>query len=246
LQEVTAGGGRMKGNRKKSSGEIYPVVDVVQTELPSPVEDKLVWEIFPVDPFERCHLRWDRLFFGVWWAIEKYNPVLTFGLLQALKRFGLANDNVFFPELIEPNPSDEILRRVTNFYNSPKIPNLKGKKLPGKRYDSFIALHDYSITLSELRGLRRKLRNPVSRMLLLRERLPKILSKMLLKRRDNFPEYLLKKWASLPFKEMATRFVAYAHGLRSDSLQKYLHKARREHPIQANLWKNGLDTTKTS
>jgi hypothetical protein len=246
LQEVITGGDRMKGKRRKSSGEIYPIVDVVPTELPPPIEDKPVSEIFPDDPFGRCHLRWDRLFFGIWWAIQRYNPVLTFGLLQVLKRFGLANDNVFFPELIEPNPSDEILRRVTNFYNLPRIPNLKGKKLPEKRYDSFIALHDYSIALFELGDFRRKFRNPVSRMLLLRERLPKILPKMLLKRKQNFPEYLLKKWASLPFKEMAVRFVAYAHGLRSDSLQKYLHKARHEYPIQANSWRNGLATTKAS
>ncbi len=236
-----AGGDRMKGKREK---RLFPIMHYFPKELPPlQVKTSIGDEKFPEDSLERCHLRWKRLFYGIWRAISRYDPKLTLGLLQALKQFGLAYDYSFYSQLIEQNPSDEILRRVGIFEKLAHIPNLRGKKFPWKRYDPFIAIIDYSIVLFGLREFPTRFRNPSYGIKFLKERLQEIVPRMLLVNGKEFPKDLLSKWIRLPRKELVVRLTAHLHGLSVASFRKYLIEARHKYPDYAKSWKEGLDYT---
>ena len=256
----------MKGKREKS---LFPTIQVIPTQLPSqtlevkgfpPLEVKMSIgdESFPKEPLVRCHLRWERLFWGVWNALEKHDPNITLGLLQALKRFGVADDNFVYPQVVsEQNPTDEVLQRVSIFEKLAHIPNLKGKKLPETKYSPFFALHDHSITLFGLRNIPRKFNNPTTPLKFLKEHLPEIRSWMLFDEKIDKgeipPDGLLKEWIFgrrpkgelkiRPEREWTVSLVAHLHGLDVTSFRKYLTTARQMYPNLAKLWKHGLDYT---
>jgi hypothetical protein len=203
--------------------------------------------IFPEDPLERCNLRWSNLFFGVWKSLNendrRYRKI-KLGIIEALKKFGLFGDNIFPSELFELNPTDEVLRKVIAFNTSPLIPDLRGKKLPWGKYDSLIALIDYSSILFELRNFPRRYRTPTYPLKYLKNRLPKILSQISLKKRNDIPDYILKRWISLPKRELTVKLVAYIHGLRPESFQKHLTIARKKYPDLAKWVKHGMEMNK--
>ena len=203
---------------------------------------------FPNDPIERCHLRWHGLFFGVWRVLnendKRYRKIKS-GIIEALKEFGLFDDNTFHSDLFKLNPTDEILRKAEAFRTSATIPGLRGKKLPWERYDSLITLMDYSSTFFELRNVPGRFRTPALPLKYLKEHLPKILSQISLKKRSDVPDHLLKKWISLPKRELTVRLVAYIHGLRPESFQKHLTIARKKYPDFAKAVKHGMEMIKT-
>lgn len=244
--------------KEKPEKRLFPTIQPIPTELP-PIEIEVKGlptlevkmsigdENFPEEPLARCHLRWERLFFGVWKALDKHDPKITLGLLQALKQFGIADDNFFYPQIVfEQNPSDEVLQRVSIFERLGHIPKLTGKKLPETRYDPFFALHDYSIALFGLRNYRaRGYRNPPAALKTLKERIQEILSRMDFVHRKEISETLLNKWIRLRLhkKELVVRLTAHLHGLGVASFRKYLTMATQKYPDYARSWKHGLDYT---
>jgi len=256
----------MKGKQEK---RLFPTIQIIPTELPPqvitvkglpPLEMKMSIgdESFPEDPLERCHLRWERLFFGVWNALDKHDPKITLGLLEALKQFGLADDNFFYPQIVfEQNPSDEVLQRVSIFERLGHIQKLTGKKLPETRYVPFFALHDYSIALFGLRNFPRRFNNPLHPLKFLKEHISEIRSWMLFDEKVDKekipPDDRLKEWTHRrlpkgeliirPKRELTVRMVAYIHKLKVPSFRKYLTTARQMYPNHARSWKHGLDYT---
>jgi len=262
----------MKEKREK---RLFPTIEFIHTELPPPLPEIVAlkdksghpigkvelsvegffnkfWETLepderylPKEPLERCHLRWERLFSGVWNALERYDPKITLGLLQALKQFGLA-DHIFPSPLLlyERNPSDELLRRVIIFEKLAHIPHLRGIKHPETRYDPFFALHDYSVALFGLKDFPRRFRNQTFPMNLVKGRLREILPRMFFAHRKEIPDHLLKRWIPLPQRTLVTRLVAYLHGFSVASFQKYLAEARQKYPNHLKAWMDGYDYTK--
>ena len=237
----------VKGQKKDSNKKNFQFM-LTPEKLPILISNrKSDKNIFPEDPLERCNLRWANLFFGVWKSLNENDQgyrKIKLGIIEALKKFGLFGKKTFPSELFELNPTDEILRKVEAFKESPWIPDLRGKKLPWERYDPLLALFDYSSTLFIINKLPRRFNNPVSYKLKVKERLPEILEKMDFKRRKYIPEELLNKWIKLPRNEFIVRLVAYIHGFRPDAFKKYLIRARQEHPDLAKLWKYGMEKVK--
>jgi hypothetical protein len=242
--------------KEKPEKGLFPTLQPIHTELPPielnikglpPLEVKLSIgdESFPKQPLERCHLRWERLFSGVWNALNRYDPKITLGLLQALKQFGLADD--IFPSpllLYERNPSDELLRRVSVFEKLAHIPYLRGIRHPETRYDPFFALHDYSVALFGLRNYRAQgYRNPSAALKTLHERIEEILPRLYFVHRKEISKALLNEWIRRPNKELAAKLTAHLHGLSVSLLRKRLSEARHKYPGYAKLWEHGYDYT---
>ena len=77
---------------------------------------------------KRCVNMWRKLFFWALLAVGRRDGTLHRGLLEELKRVGLADDDLKLKEeFYDLNPSDEVLARVKKLYDAPNIPNLKGK-----------------------------------------------------------------------------------------------------------------------
>lgn len=206
-------------------------------------------DILPQDPLDRCHRRWKDLFQGILNAIDDYDPRLLFRLLLSLKLFGLT-DNIPYAldgGLLEPNPSDEILRKAAAFHKGAKLPSLRGKKIPWENYDPYNALQDFSWVLFNLNTLPKqfnKFYNKNTKFVVIRNRLPVMLGKMGYKVKTKIPEDYLEKliYLKLPKREFAVRLVAFVHGYgrRHQTFRKQLTRAKKMYPIQAEMWKNGV------
>ncbi len=204
-------------------------------------------DILPQDPLDRCHRRWKDLFQGILNAIDHYDPRLFFRLLLSLKEFGLT-DNIPYAldgDLVEPNPSDEILRKTATFRGGAKLPSLRGKKIPWKNYDPYNALQDFSWVLFNLNTLPKQfnsIRNRNAKLMMIGNRLPMMLEKMNYTVRRKVSEDCLKEWIGLPKREFALRLTAYVHGYgrRHQTFRKQLTRARKMYPIRAEMWKNGV------
>lgn len=203
-------------------------------------------DIFPKTPFERCHLRWHWLFWGVWEAVCKYDKKLRLGLPEALKKYGL-NVEGGVPEqfLFKENPSDDILAKAKAFYENPKIPNIKWQRPPWEKPDVYFFFVHYSSILFELNELPPNffnLRNPEYRKMILKQKLPLILkhipfaSEMV----SNIDDRNVAKWAKLSKKDLAVNLVAHVYEWSVPNARKNLALARKKYPKEATWWKHGL------
>jgi hypothetical protein len=254
MQEVAAGGG-MKKRRQEANGYDLTIPISRWMRVNQQVNElvrlgkikKKSQDILPQDPLNRCHRRWKDIFQGILNAIDDYDPRLFFRLLLSLKAFGLT-DNIPYAldgGLIEPNPSDEILRKAAAFHKGAKLPSLRGKKIPWENYDPYNALQDFSWVLFNLNTLPKqfnKFCNKDAKFVVIRNRLPMMLEKMEYKVKTKIPEDYLKEWIVLPKREFAVRLAAYVHGYgrRHQTFQKQLTRARKIYPMKAEMWKNGV------
>ena len=237
----------MKGQRKGSSKKNFPFI-LTPEKLPNLISNgKSDRNIFPENPLERCNLRWSNLFFGVWNALNendrRYRKI-KLGIIEALKEYGLFGVKTFPSELLELNPTDEMIRRTAAFRETSFIHDVRGKKLPWEGYDPLIALFDYSSTLFILGSLPRRFRNPAAKLLAIKGRLPEILKKMVYKVNNDVPEDKLREWSKHKFsrRELTAKLVAYIHGFKLNAFRKRLTTARKEHPELDKLWrKNGME-----
>ncbi len=194
------------------------------------------------EKLERCHRRWHCLFFGVWRALNEHNDNLTWGLLESLKKCGLTSGNTFLPDLFEQIPTEETFRKVEDFCESATIPNLKGKVHPWKRIDPQIAFFDYSFVLGTLDRL--PFRNPNARFLTIKDRLQAIIPHMISIKRQQVPDNLLRKWKSLPKRELAVNLTSYLYQKTPDNFKKLLTRARRAQPNLAKHLDKGTKPVK--
>jgi len=240
----------MKGQKKDSNKKHFRYILMPEKLPTSSIDGKSDENIFPKDPLERCNLRWHCLFWGIWRSLnesDKRYRKIKLGIIEALKKFGLFGVKSFPSELFELNPTDKILRKTLAFRNSPMIPNLRGKKLPWEKSDPAIAIFDYLCVFGALnkpyndQPLQR-IRNPIARKKVVRERLSRIIPVMVYSVSDRIPEELLNECSELPMREMVIRLVAHLHGFKkSGAFRKYLTKGKRNNPSLAQLWEHGIE-----
>lgn len=203
--------------------------------------------ILPQGPLERCNLRWHCLFWGVLEVAHKYDRKLEFALLEALRENGFDLSKGFVPEQdpFKENPSDETLVKAKTFYENPKCPSIKWKRLPSEKPDLLGLFMYYSSILFELEELPSdffSLRNPDNKKMFLREKLPLILEHIpfasemvsLIDDRD------IAKWAKLSKKDLAVNLVAHVFELSVPNARKILTSARKKYPDWDMRWKHGL------
>jgi hypothetical protein len=204
---------------------------------------------FPKDPLERCHQRWNDLFFGVWRSLNRKKKgyrIIQLRIIEALKKYGLFDEKNFSSGLFEPNPTDEILKKVSDFYetkeNQIQLHSVRGKKLPWETVDPETVLFYYWVVVGVLskpfngRPLT-KINNPNARKLRIKERLLKVFppDKPYIpdKLKYEISEKLLNQCIRFPLKEIAVRVVADYFGKKPDALRKDLTKAKRNNPSLA-------------
>ncbi len=187
----------------------------------------------------RCHQRWCYLFFGMWNALGKHDPNLIQGLVLELERVGLAHGDSFASELFEINPSDDVLSRAARFHQTGKIPSLRGKTR--QRLSPFLCLQNYSVVLHILRDLPRRVRNPAHRVLLVKERLSKILHWIGASPSRVPTDRQLRDWATLPVRSLTLRLTAHTCGREPNTFRRELSRAKRLYPELARLWKHGCE-----
>jgi len=229
--------------KKRRLEDLYRFYQSIPLVKPLLGQNNIEQEL-PFHPIDRCHQRWIDLFFGVWRVLYQHDPNLVHGLLESMRNQGLLDDDFLSGNLFSIDPPDEVLKGVRTFRATAAIPKLRGKVPPWKRYDPIHALFDFQLALRTVSKLTRRPRNPSSKFLTLKERLPEILSKMRFTKRKNVPDLLLRQWVNgnLPPKELTTRLVAHIHGFTPVSFRKYLARARRENPDLAHILRHGIGT----
>jgi hypothetical protein len=213
--------------------------------------------IFPQDPLERCNLRWEGLFWGIWSLLnenDKRYRRIKLGIVEALKKVGLFDNRIFESALFERNPTDEILRKTLAFRHSTAIPNLRGKKLPWEKIDPFPLYLDYLHMFAVLNKPYNnqplsKIKNPVAYKKIIRERLsriiPNMIYNMICRVSDEIPERVVNKCIGKPMREVVITLVAHIYGEKPDTIRKYLTEAKKNDPILALFHKQGMEMIMT-
>ena len=106
----------------------------------------------PLNSLDRCHERWENLFFGIWRALYEYEPLLIHKVLESMRNHGLIDDDCLSVDLFSVNPPDDVLRQARTFREGAATHKLTSRKPPWKRQsDPLDALIDYSSALSIIR-----------------------------------------------------------------------------------------------
>jgi len=186
-------------------------------------------EEWPEDPLERCNLRWIYLFEGIQKALGQKDLTLLFGLEEAFKRFGLADNEGYLDELFDPNPTDDILEKIRAFRVFAKLPNLRGRR-PSPENVYRCALMDYSLTISVLKQIpQQKLHDRELKYAAVRTYIPEIKSKMSIPdaQRKVISDKDLRGLMHLPVKALARNIMAHFYGVDPDTFKKYLTNAKK-------------------
>ena len=198
----------------------------------------------PLNPIDRCHERWENLFWGVWKALYKHKPALIHGLLESMRIQGLVNSDYESSDLFLQNPPDSVLKEARIFREVATIPNLKGKGVTSplnkdNPHPFWLVLVDYESALDTVSRVRQRTRHPGLRLLTLKEHLPRLLASRGFKRRDSIPDIVLKRWINkqYPPRDLAMRLIAYIYGLTPRGYRRRLTQARKKYPEIVNALK---------
>lgn len=198
---------------------------------------------------DRCNERWHNLFFGVWRALANYDRKLIWGLMEELKRVGLADKLTLKSELFELNPSDEIIERTKQFKETAKIPSLRGKTR--RKIQPAFALHVYGIVYGAIRDLPRKgyssprnlgrglAGNIKKRYWDLKDRLAKVEDFLPIDPPQSL-DGLLNRSSHLPNRQIAVNVTAHLFRIAPSSLKRILSQAGRQSPKIARMTRKGL------